>query len=170
MLGTFTSTLMGWVRKKYIKGRHEGCANWSVGSQQELCALGESENIEESYYDVGSLASHRLIIIRPINLIWYRFNINLNLAHLFFTVVFILGICLALDSQKAIWRLPAVSLNFLPQVGHWIMPLASSAWAFYSAVNSWPLPALRPALNAALCCFHFGIFSSFGFCFVFLGF
>jgi hypothetical protein len=65
-----------------------------------------------------------------------------------------------LASQIGICLFAASGLNFRPQHGHCVIPLACYDIAFYYPVNAYPLPCFSPARNAALCNFHFGIFYS----------
>ena len=84
--------------------------------------------------------------------------------HFFFLLLLLLlGTCLDFVSQKAMWRAPAVALNFLPQNLHWTLSPSGppSTACFYSLVSYSPFPHFSPALSAKLWAFHLGIFPSF---------
>ena len=76
-------------------------------------------------------------------------------------------VCLALFWQNGICLCAAVSLNLRLQTGHWTkLSFYISANVFSSAVNGILVAFFKPALNWALCNFHFGIlFEFFSGCF-----
>lgn len=103
---------------------------------------------------------------KPSKLLWID-HLKISNNHHFLNLFF-----LACSAQWGMWRLPAVSLNDLPHVGHLMYPDAyfialCICWYFsyYSAFLGLFEPPFIIYLNARLWAFHFAIFSfAFGFC------
>lgn len=113
---------------------------------------GKCRNSSHQWISVKHMWVHRLLLI---SLEWCQ--------RFFFIISFLL-----FSSQNGMWRLPAVSLNCLPQNWHLIYPAASFMACSSSRCclgSTGPLDlAATTARKARLSAFHLGIFSFFFCC------